>query len=350
MFYLSKISNSITLKKILDITNSSINPEFSSFLDHECYGVNSLSEANNADITFLHNIKYVEQLKSSKAFACFVSLKQENLVPSNIIAIRNENPYLAFAKLVQFFYGIHEIDKNKNSDPSFISPSASIHSSVTLGKNVKIYENVVIGSDVKIGDDVTINPNTVIGHKVEIGSNSFIHDNCSVMFSKIGESCTIRSGSRIGISGFGFAPNLKTGEHEYLPQISGVRIGKNVDIGANTVIDRGSFSDTEIYDNVKIDNLVQIGHGVKIGKSSIITGQCGFGGSAEIGEFCFVGPQSGFVSHVKVAPFSSFVGRSGVLQDIKIPGRTFAGFPALEKNLWQRLNIKLKNLLIKKNI
>jgi UDP-3-O-[3-hydroxymyristoyl] glucosamine N-acyltransferase len=167
------------------------------------------------------------------------------------------------------------------------------------------------------------------------------------MFAKIGENCIIRSGVRIGTSGFGFAPNLKTGKHTYIPQISGVKIGNFVDIGANTAIDRGCLEDTEIMDNAKVDNLVQVAHGVKIGMATFIAGQTGIAGSGEIGNFCFLGAQVGVAGHIHIADFTQVAGKSGVAKTVKEKGQVIAGFPAIPKIQWDRMQIKLKNLIFK---
>jgi UDP-3-O-[3-hydroxymyristoyl] glucosamine N-acyltransferase len=250
---------------------------------------------------------------------------------------------------MHLFYGESEIEfLTKGVYDQYIDATANLGKGVTLGKNVKIFSNVVISSNTIIGNNVIILPNTFIGANVKIGDNTIIHDGCSLMFCDIGNNCVIRSGARIGTSGFGFAPNLKTGKHLYIHQIAKVILGNELDIGANTVLDRGCLEDTIVGDNTKIDNLVQIAHGVSIGKSVFIAGQTGIAGSTNVGNFVFMGAQVGVTGHIHIGDYTQIVGKSGIMHSIEENGTVVAGYPAMSKNNWQRINIKLKQLITKK--
>ena len=341
MSFLEKKIDSLTLKQVADLTSSFID---SGSEDVRINDIKSIMQAGSGDITFYYKPKYEKFLHNTKATACIIFERDRSKLPKHVIPIISKEPYLAFAILLRELYGTSEIDSVEKQ----IDGSAKIHSSVKLGNNISIRENVVISKDVEIADNVVIMPNTFIGPKVKIGKGSVIHDNCSIMFTHIGENCIIRSGARVGTSGFGFIPNLKTGQHLQIPQIAGVIIGNNVDIGANTAIDRGAVENTIIEDNVKIDNLVQIAHGVKVGASTFIVSQSGVAGSAIIGKGCLIGAQAGVVDNVQIADFTKCIARAAVAQDITIPGCEVAGFPAIPKLDWIKIHLKLKKLISKK--
>jgi UDP-3-O-[3-hydroxymyristoyl] glucosamine N-acyltransferase len=341
MFYFEKKNQSIKLKDLLTLTGAMM--ENNDFLEKEIFGINTLAKSAENEISFYSNFKYAQDLANTKAFACFIKENDATKLPKNVIPLLHKDPYFAFAVILNYFYGSNEFTQKQAGT----HPSAIISKTAKIGANASIGANVVISEDVNIAEDVTIMPNTFIGEKVSLGKGTIVHDNCSIMFATIGENCIIRSGARIGISGFGFAPNLKTGKHLYIPQIAGVKIGNFVDIGANTAIDRGCLEDTEIMDNAKLDNLIQVAHGVKIGSSTFVAGQTGFAGSSKIGNFCFVGAQVGVAGHLEVADFTQVGGKSGIIKSITEKGQTVAGFPAIPKIKWDRMQIKLKNLIFK---
>lgn len=347
-FFRKKIEY-LTVSRILTLTGSSLQKNDSETLEMKIFDVKSLAVAENSHITFFANTKYTNFLENTKAGFCLIKKDQTSLLNPDCVAIINDDPYYAFAILMNEFYGSSEIEGYENGMEEFFATSAQISESAKIGKNVRIFENVVISNNAEIGDNTTILPNAFIGNGVKIGKNVIIHDNASIMFAEIGDNSIIRSGARIGNSGFGFAPNLKNGKHLYIPQISSVIIGKNVDIGANSCIDRGCLENTIIEDNVKIDNLVQIGHGTHVKSSCFIAGATAIAGSVEIGKFVFMGGQVGIVPHVKIADFVQIVPQSGITSDVKIPGSIIAGTPAVPKMVWHKMQIKMQQLLSKKN-
>lgn len=340
MFFFEKKVESISLEELAQLTGGSLPSEVSSenFVIHE---VASLANAKPGDLTFYSNPSYLSLLSSTKASFCLIKKENFRLLNPGVTPIFHSLPQEAFARVLAHFYGKEEIAP---SNKSFISPSATIKEGAKIGKNVQIYENAVVSEDAEICDNVIIHPGVYIGKKVKIDENTIIHDNISLMFCRIGKNTIIRSGSRIGTSGFGFTPNTKTGVHTYIPQIAGVLIGDNVDIGANVTIDRGCIEPTIIEDNVKIDNLVQIGHGVKIGASTFIAGQCGIAGSAEIGKMVFMGGQSGVAGHIKVPDFTRCFARTGFHFSLKEKGLTVAGAPVLSYRKWLRLQALLNKM------
>lgn len=340
MSFFQKKIDFISLKQVADLTSSIVDP---SYFETQIKDIKSISTAENGDITFYYKAKYEKFLSTTKATACIVSERDVSKLPKNIIPVISKEPYLAFTSLLKELYGLSEFEKY----PRQIATSAQIAASAQIGKNVSINENVVISENVTIEEGAVIMANTFIGAGVKIGTNTVISDNCSIMFTHIGADCIIRSGARIGTCGFGFIPDLKAGKHLQIPQIAGVIIGNSVDIGANTTIDRGALENTVIEDNVKIDNLVQIAHGVKIGASSFLVSQSGVAGSTVVGKGCVIGAQSGVTDNIEIANFTRCIARSGIANDIKISGQELAGAPAIPKKIWFKMQIKLKKLISK---
>jgi UDP-3-O-[3-hydroxymyristoyl] glucosamine N-acyltransferase len=344
MQYFEKKIESLTVSEVLSLTDALLSSKDDAILKRHIFGLNTLLMASENEVSFYSNSKYAKELSDTKAGLCFIKQEDVHRLNQNSIALISRDPYLCFAKLLTHFYGNNELE---GLEIEGIHTSASIAKTAKIGNGVKLAQNVVISENVILGDGVIILPNTFIGFGVKIGKNTIIHDNCSIMFAEIGEESIIRSGARIGTSGFGFAPNLKTGKHVYIPQISGVKIGNFVDIGANTVIDRGALETTEIMDNAKLDNLIQIAHGVKIGTSTFIAGQVGIAGSTEVGNFCFLGAQVGVNGHIKIADFTQVGGKAGVVNSVKEKGQILSGFPAIPKIQWNRMQVKLKKLISK---
>ena len=236
-----------------------------------------MKQAKTGDISFFSNAKYSEELSQTKASVCILEEKNLDKIPSTTVGWVVSNPYEVWAKILNKFYPDDKVE-------SYISPSASISKTSTIGQNVYIGHGVFIGDAAIVGDGCYIEENTYIGPSVEIGANTKIHHSSTVTHSIIGSDCILHSGVRIGQDGFGFAPS--SSGITKVPQLGIVIIGNNVEIGANTCIDRGAIEDTCIGDYTKIDNLVQIGHNVSIGRYCIIVSQTGIAGSSTIGDGC----------------------------------------------------------------
>ncbi|WPX96426.1 UDP-3-O-(3-hydroxymyristoyl)glucosamine N-acyltransferase [Candidatus Bandiella euplotis] len=300
-------------------------------------GVSTLIAAKKSEVAFFYNVKYTEDLRSTKAGVCILKEEHKEYAPKNITLVVMQNPRLLYALLIEKFYP-------QRKSESYISELAVVKPSARVGSNCVILEGVIIGKNSIIGDGVFIGCNTVIGDGVRIGDNTRIDTNVTVVYAMIGSGCHIYSGVRIGQDGFGFIPGGPKIRH-----VGIVEIGNNVEIGANTCIDKGTLENTVIKDNCKIDNLVQIGHNVEIGRGTIIAAQTGISGSTKIGENVMLGGQTGIAGHLKVGDKAMAAGKSGIINDIEAGG-VVAGYPAIKINDWHRQNIFLKKQIKKSEV
>lgn len=320
------------LSKLIDIKN--INE-----LDknQKIFNINTLIKATKQDISFLSNNKYVKDLEISKAGLCFIDSGHKKYLPKTIKPVVVDNPHYAYTVFLNkmYFVPLFLIDAN-------ISEKATISETAKIGKNVEIQVNVVIGENVVIGNNCKICANTVINHDCIIGDNTYIGANTTISYAEIGNNVIIQNGANIGQCGFGFSNNV--GFNFKIPQLGIVKIGNFVEIGAGTCVDRGAFDDTLIGDNTKIDNLVQVAHGVKIGVGSFFAAQTGIAGSTLVGNYVQLGGQTGVVGHIKVGDLVQSAAQSGIMSDI--PNNiTVGGFPAVPIRDWHRMTIILNNLI-----
>ncbi len=294
----------LTLKEIAGIVNGKIIGQE----DCVIVGVGAIQDAMVGHISFLGNKKYTHYLKDTKASAIFVGedINVEEYKGKNLIVVKD--PQLAFAKMLVLI-DKQRLDKIKPG----VSPKATIEQTVILGKNITIGHNVVIEDNTIVGDNTKILANTFIGSDVVIGKNCLIYPNVTIRERTIiGDNCIIHPGVVIGGDGFGFAA---TGEK--IPQIGHVEIGNNVEIGANTTIDRAAIGKTSIGNNTKIDNLVMIAHNVQVGESTIIVSQVGIAGSTKIGNKVTLGGQVGIVGHITVGNNVMVGAKSGISGNVK---------------------------------
>lgn len=265
-------------------------------------GVAQINEAQAGEITFFENKKYLDYVKDTSASACIISEKYAKNLPKDVIAVISDTPYKSYARIAALLYPEKRPD-NAVSDKAIIADTAKI------GENAWIEHGAIIGENVQIGDDCRIGAGAIISHAI-IGNNTRIYPN----------AC-------IGQDGFGFA--IDPNGHVKVPQLGRVIIGNNVEIGANTTIDRGALSDTTIGDGTWIDNLVQIGHNVQIGRGCIIVAQCGIAGSTTIGDFVALGGQAGIAGHLKIGSGARIGAKSGIMRDIPDGAADYMGSPAL---------------------
>ncbi len=325
----------LTIAEILQISEGTL---FAQGTDVIIKGVATPEDASADDLIFLNHIKYAPLLIKSRAAVCITSIKFIEYVPKEMIIIISENPYKAYALVAQALY----YAKNQ---ASFISPTAAIAKSAIVGDNCIIKENVVIGENAIIGDYVTILANSVIGNNVEIGSNSSIGANVSIENSIIGKRVIIHSGARLGQDGFGFASDVKG--HYKIPQLGSLIISDDVEIGANSTIDRGALGNTEIGAMTRIDNLVHIAHNVKIGRACVIVAQVGIAGSTEIGNNVILGGQVGVSGHLKIVDGVQIAAQGGVITNVLEP-KKYGGTPVVALRDWHKQTIML-NRIIKKS-
>jgi UDP-3-O-[3-hydroxymyristoyl] glucosamine N-acyltransferase len=266
------------------------------------------------------------------------------LVPKNVEGndprwIRVDDPYFAISRIMTRWFGARPMPKG-------ISPKASIASSAKLGTNVAVGNFVTIGENVIIGNGVTIFQGVSIEASSSIGDDCIVYPNV-VLYdgTRIGRRCIIHAGVIIGSDGYGFA--MHDGKHHKIPQIGIVRIEDDVEIGAGTTIDRAALGETVIGEGTKIDNLVQIGHNVKIGKHCLLVSQVGIAGSTELGDYVSVAGQSGFSGHLKIGHRVQVAAKSAVLEDVPDDTKVM-GSPALPFNEFARRRATLKRLAKKK--
>tara|TARA_Y100001933_G_C18969121_1_gene551706 strand:+ start:335 stop:1348 length:1014 start_codon:yes stop_codon:yes gene_type:complete len=281
--------------------------------------ISEVAEIQNArvgSITFLSNQMYNKYLNTTEASAIFVS--DEKLV-QNRNGILVDNPQLAIAKTLAMFFP-------EEVHPHDIHTSSSIDSSAKIGKNVTIQAGAVIENGVEIGDDVFIGANVFIGHNSKIGSDCRVYQNVVIYHSTIiGDRSIIHGSAVLGCDGFGFVPGEN--QHFKIPQTGRVVLGEDVEIGANSVIDRATIGETIIDKMTKIDNLVHVGHNVQIGKACLITAQVGIAGSTKVGDNSQMGGQAGVVPHVEIGPNSIIAAKSGVTKSLT-GNQMYGGYPA----------------------
>jgi UDP-3-O-[3-hydroxymyristoyl] glucosamine N-acyltransferase len=281
-------------------------------------GAASLAEATSGEISFFASRKYIGLLRKTRASAVFVP--PDFAEPLAAAQVRLSNPTKAFEQVVLKF-----APKPITFAPG-IHPSAVIGSDVRLGERVSIQPHAVIEDGSKIGDDTIIGAGSYIGHETIIGSGCLIYPRVIIRErNQIGSRVIIHSGAVIGADGFGF--EMVDGRQQKIQQLGVVQIDDDVEIGANTTIDRARFGRTWIQQGVKIDNLVQIAHNVVIGKNSVIVAQTGISGSTRIGERVMMGGQVGIAGHLEIAEGTMIAGKSGIAKSL--PGGVWFGYPAV---------------------
>jgi UDP-3-O-[3-hydroxymyristoyl] glucosamine N-acyltransferase len=293
-----------------------------------------IDEAQKDDLTFLYLPAFEKFFPSTSASAIIVK-NDFNKLRNDIVYIEVDAPEKAFASVLLNFFS-----------PGFelkgIDKSCFVHETTTLGKNVALGKNVVIGANCKLGDGVKIFHNTVIMDNVELGDNSIIFQNVSVREDcKLGKNVIIHAGAVIGSDGFGYQKNEK-GEYIKVPQIGNVILEDDVEIGANTTIDRAALGSTIIKKGVKIDNLVQIAHNVTIGNNTVMSAQSGVSGSVNIGSNVIVAGQVGIAGHLEITDNVVLMAQSGVPKTISKPGLYF-GYPAKEAKKAKVLEAHYRN-------
>ena len=297
-----------------------------------------IEEATAGQISFLANPKYEAFLYSTAASIVIVGEKLQLKQKINATLIRVPDAYAAFATLLTKYQALKTQQLLGIQTPSFIAPTASIganhfiaafayiNEGAQLGEHVKIFSNVVIGENVTIGNHVTIHPGVVI------------YADCM-----IGNHVTIHSGSIIGSDGFGFAPK-EDGSFQKIPQLGNVIIEDDVEIGANTTIDRATIGSTIVRKGAKLDNQIQIGHNTEIGANTVIAAQTGISGSAKIGKNVMIGGQVGFAGHINIADGIKIAARTGVTKTFTTENMTLTGYPAADHKQSLRSQVYIKNL------
>jgi UDP-3-O-[3-hydroxymyristoyl] glucosamine N-acyltransferase len=319
----------ITLKKI----SEKFNVEFIGDGSYEINSVSSITSATEKSIIFISDKNFLKFLDETKSQTVVTTKDLSKFCKNNIIIC--DNPYLLFAKISQLI--------NKQDSLKYNVHSSVVSSTKNLNNKLLIEPNVVIGKNVEIEENSFIGANCYIGDNVKIASGARIFPNVTIYNDvKIGNNIIIHSGVVIGADGFGFANDRE--EFIKIPQIGGVRIGDNVEIGSNTSIDRGTLDNTIIGNGVKIDNQIQIAHNVHIGDNTAIAGCVGIAGSARIGKNCIIGGMAGIQGHIEICDNVKITGMAKVACDIKEPGIYSSGTPLMLNKKWLKNAARFKQL------
>jgi UDP-3-O-[3-hydroxymyristoyl] glucosamine N-acyltransferase len=322
-----------TAQKIADFLGGTVEGD----VNVEVTGVSKIEEGEKETLSFLANPKYESHLYTTNSSIVLVnnSLKLQKKV--NCTLIRVEDAYKAFASLLELYH---------QSKPELvgIDKQSSIDDSAKIGKNVYIGTFSIVSKNAKIGNNVKIHQQVFIGENVVVDDNTELFPGVKIYRdSKLGKNCVIHSGVVIGGDGFGFAP--QTGEeHKKVPQVGNVVIEDNVEIGANTTIDRATMGSTIIRKGAKLDNLIQIAHNVEIGERTFIAAQTGVSGSTKIGKDCLIGGQVGFAGHITIADEVKIGAQSGIPSSVKEKGAVIQGTPAINLMNFQKSSIVFKLL------
>jgi UDP-3-O-[3-hydroxymyristoyl] glucosamine N-acyltransferase len=322
-----------TAQQIADLLNGNIEGNG----NVEVRSVAKIEDGCHGDLCFLANEKYTPFIYSTNASVVIVNNSFTPDKNINATLIKVEDAYSSFSKLLQVY---NKMKFNKIG----LSDKADINTNTTIGNDAYIGAFTTISEGVIIGENVKIYPNCYIGENVKIAKNTIIFPNVSIYHDcEIGENNIIHSGVVIGSDGFGFAPD-EDNNYNKISQIGNVKIGNDVEIGANTTIDRATMGSTIIENGVKLDNMIQIAHNVIIGKNTVIAAQTGIAGSTKIGKHCMIGGQVAVSGHLNIADEVKVAGQSGIAGDITEKGKVVQGPMAFDIRDFQRSYIVFRKL------
>jgi UDP-3-O-[3-hydroxymyristoyl] glucosamine N-acyltransferase len=291
----------------------------------EVTGLKGIEEAGRSEVTFVANPRYAALARTTRAAAVLVEPRFQEI---STATLRLENPYLAFSRALGFFY-------QPPVYPAGVHPTAVIDISAEIGQGAHVGAFVVVGPQVRIGSHATLLPHVVLYPGVQVGDHFFAHAHAVVRENCIlGDHVTLENGAIVGADGFGFAKN-ELGHWEKIPQSGPVRIGNRVDVQANACIDRATVGMTEIGDGSKVDNLVQIGHGSKVGQNTLVCAQTGLAGSSVIGNNVILAGQTGIANHCAVGDGVILTAQSAVSHDVPA-GKVISGSPGFDNRVWLR--------------
>jgi UDP-3-O-[3-hydroxymyristoyl] glucosamine N-acyltransferase len=299
----------------------------------EIFGVAGIEEAQAGQVTFVSNPKYAAKAKTTSASAVIVS---SNFQDIPMATLRTANPYLAFARAVEMFYKVPV-------PATGISSSASIATSAKIGPGASIGPFTVIEDDVVIGSECTIYPFVHIYKGARIGDNFKAYAHVSVReFCQVGNGVILQDGVKIGTDGYGYAKQ-DDGSYYKIVQSGIVVLEDDVEVGANSTIDRGTIGETRIRRGAKIDNLVQVGHASEVGENTLLCAQVGLAGSSKIGRNAILTGQVGVAGHLEIGDGVIVTAQGGVGQDVE-PGKIVSGSPSMDNKLWLRSTALIKRL------
>lgn len=289
--------------------------------------VRTLADAGLGDVSFLENPRYAGELQKTSAAACFVREAFADRLPARTIGLFTDRPYHALARALLLFY------PDSGRPLVYRGEGGPVHPDAEVEEGAVVEPGAVIGPEAQIGAGTLIAAGAVIGYGVTIGRDGYVGPNASVTHALVGDRVVIHACASIGTDGFGFA--MGPDGHLKIPQIGRVIIQDDVEIGAGSTIDRGALSDTVIGEGTKIDNLVQIGHNVRIGRHCVLAGQVGISGSTVLEDFVVMGGQTGVTGHVRIGAGAQIAATSGVSHSIPA-GERWGGIPAKPMAQWSR--------------
>ncbi len=286
-------------------------------------------------ISFLSNPKYTHFIYTTQASIVLVNKDFEPEQPVKATLIKVDNAYESLAKLLT----LYEMSKPKLVG---IDPLASIHPTAKVGENVYVGPFAVIGEGAEVGDNTIIHPHVTIGTQAKVGKGCTLYPHVTIYHDcRVGDRCILHAGSVVGADGFGFAPSPDG--YEKIPQIGIAILEDDVEIGANTCVDRATMGATIVRRGVKLDNLIQVAHNVEVGSHTVMASQCGVAGSTKIGEWCMFGGQVGVAGHIKVGNHVNIGAQSGIPGNVK-DGLTLMGSPVIDARQFFKSSVHFKNL------
>lgn len=309
-------------------------------LSRQLSGVAALADAGPSDIAYMDGLKFVTDLRATRAGACLVGARFAGEVPTGTVAIIVARPFAAFVMLARRFHA-DLLRPDTIFGQTGIAAGAVIHPQARIEDGVTIDPGAVVGPDAEIGSGSLVSAGAIIGPGVRIGRDCSIGAGASLLHALVGNRVVIHPGARIGQDGFGYLGGARG--HAKIPQIGRVILQDDVEIGANSTIDRGGLRDTVIGEGTKVDNLVQIAHNVTIGRHCIVVSQTGIAGSATLGDFVMIGGQVGVLGHVTIGDRAQIAATSNVKHDVP-PGVEWGGSPAKPMREWFREVMALQRL------
>ncbi len=342
-----KRTSDLSVGEIAALTGATLSDPARS--DLRISNVAPIDRAGPHDLTFLENLRYSSGLASTRAGACLIAERFAKDAPPNLLLLISRDPYRSFVAVTRKLFA-DALRPSSLFEADGITHGASVHPKARIEDDVTIEPGAVIGPRAEIGSGTLIGAGAVVGAEVRIGRNCSIGAQSSLMNTLIGDRVILHPGVRIGQDGFGYVMSPRG--HTKVPQIGRVIIQDDVEIGANTTIDRGAIRDTVIGEGTKIDNLVQIGHNVTIGRHCVIVANCAIAGSVTLEDFVALGGCATINNHVTIGEGAQVAGMSGVNTDIP-PGGRYAGLPAKPAKIWMRevawLDRAAKNYSAEKN-
>ena len=338
-----KRSGGLTLREIATLVGGE--PRDGADLERRISGIGPLDRAGPNDISFLDGAKYVQQAATTVAGACLTTPRFVDALPGQVSVLTVREPYRAFVEVARTLFPDSlrpsSLFEASGAAAGAHHPGAHVHPSARLENGVTVDPGAVIGAGAEIGSGTVIGAGAAIGVKVRIGRDCAIGANATIMHALIGDRVIIHPGCAIGQDGFGYVRGPR-GAHK-VPQVGRVIIQDDVEIGANSAVDRGAIRDTVIGEGSKIDNMVQIAHNVSIGRHCLFAGQSGISGSTMVEDGVIMGGQAGVADHLTVGAGAMIGAKAGVFTDV-LPGARWSGYPARSGKQWLREVVTLERL------